>query len=403
MNGAISSTDYARCNMKVRVPQYYDVFSCIGGSCPDTCCVGWMIEIDEKSYQRFKNQEGEFGQRIRDNIIDRSDGHFFALNEQGRCAFLNKDNLCDMVIRMGDEGLCSLCDNYPRIGEEFGGLRELGLSISCPEVASLILSSSKPIKFGEWENGEQAESVDYTKDMVFNLLMQLRDVVFGIIQNRELSVMHRIAVYIMLASQLQNIIDNDENTVSELEKLIAAFSDENYINKLVSAIRKSDYAAARAGMAEILSFIDGLEIINEKWTALHTNTVDYIQKTGQDEYAADHEEFAGYFEKYSYVFEHLAVYYVYRYFMKVVFDGDIYSKAVICAVCVLVTMEMNVAYWKKNNKSFKLEDEIKIIYLYSKEIEHCEENMQRFYNEFWDNDLYQPKSIIDIMTEIIHN
>lgn len=386
--------------MKVRVPQYYDVFTCIGSSCPDTCCVGWMIEIDEKSYQRFKCQEGEFGQRIRDNIIERSDGHFFALNEKGRCAFLNKDNLCEMVIKMGDEGLCSLCDNYPRIGEEFGELRELGLSISCPEVARLILSSSKPIKFGEWELDESSDATDYTKDIVFNLLLELRDVVFAIMQNRNLSIMHRASIYVILAANLQNVIDEGENVSEKIEGLISNFSNDDYIQKLISSVKEADFEDVHENVKSIFDFISNLEVINEKWIGLFNTAKEYVNDVSNTEYENDHINFHKYFESNNYVYEHLMVYYVYRYFMKMIFDGDIYSKAVMCVVALITTMEMNIAEFRKN-KSFTLDDEIKIMYLFSKEIEHCEENMQRLANEFWDNDIYETKSVIDMLTKIL--
>ena len=38
--------------MHYRKPQYYDHFQCLAGSCPDTCCAGWQIVIDEESMER---------------------------------------------------------------------------------------------------------------------------------------------------------------------------------------------------------------------------------------------------------------------------------------------------------------------------------------------------------------
>ena len=31
--------------MKLRVPDYYYDFKCIGGDCTDSCCIGWELDI----------------------------------------------------------------------------------------------------------------------------------------------------------------------------------------------------------------------------------------------------------------------------------------------------------------------------------------------------------------------
>lgn len=390
--------------MKVRVPHYFDQFSCTGSRCPDTCCVGWMIEIDEASYQRFMSMEGEFGERIRKNILEREDGHFFALNENGRCAFLNEKNLCEMVIKMGDAGLCSLCDNYPRVGVEFGGLREMGLSLSCPEVSRLVFSSSKPICFGEWFKEEEIQGTDYTKDVLFTSLMDLRDVLFGILQNRELSIGERASLYIMMASRLQNILDedSDEMKMSEkVQKLSEKFSDGGYLKKSLDAIKGCRMELSREFINGVMKFLDGLEIVNQKWLDLFHETMEWLERNQTDVYQEKHEKFREFYGEKEYVYEHLMVYYVYRYFMKMIFDGDIYSKAVLCVMALVVIHEMNVAVWDGQKGSFGLEEQIQVMYLFSKEIEHCEENMERLSEEIWENVMYQPQSLIDNLTNIL--
>ena len=41
--------------MKVLKPFYYDDFKCIGSKCIDNCCSNnWNIDIDEKTYKKYK-------------------------------------------------------------------------------------------------------------------------------------------------------------------------------------------------------------------------------------------------------------------------------------------------------------------------------------------------------------
>ena len=46
--------------MKILKPFYYDYFQCIANKCIDSCCIGWKVDIDKKSYKKYKKVNGEF-------------------------------------------------------------------------------------------------------------------------------------------------------------------------------------------------------------------------------------------------------------------------------------------------------------------------------------------------------
>ena len=46
--------------MKEYIPDYYKDFQCIADKCKDSCCIGWEIMIDSKSYKKYHNVKGEF-------------------------------------------------------------------------------------------------------------------------------------------------------------------------------------------------------------------------------------------------------------------------------------------------------------------------------------------------------
>ena len=130
--------------MHIRKPAYYDAFHCTASACRDTCCAGWQIMIDEESLDRYGKEKGEFGTRLR-NSIDWEEECFY--QNDRRCAFLNEKNLCDLYKALGPDALCDTCRMYPRHTEEYEGLRELSLSLSCPEAAKMILSCQEPVHF----------------------------------------------------------------------------------------------------------------------------------------------------------------------------------------------------------------------------------------------------------------
>ena len=89
--------------MRYLKPHFYDQFVCTAGDCPDTCCAGWQIVIDEDSLERYGNEKSEFGKRLR-NSIDWEEECFYQNNR--RCAFLNDENLCDLYKELGPDSLC---------------------------------------------------------------------------------------------------------------------------------------------------------------------------------------------------------------------------------------------------------------------------------------------------------
>lgn len=50
--------------MQFTFPNYYKEFSCIAGACPDTCCAGWQIVIDDKTLKKYQHFKGPFRNRF---------------------------------------------------------------------------------------------------------------------------------------------------------------------------------------------------------------------------------------------------------------------------------------------------------------------------------------------------
>ena len=145
--------------MEFTFPNYYKEFSCIAGSCPDTCCAGWQIVIDNKTLKKYQHFKGPFHNRLY-NDIDWKEHVFRQYNR--RCAFLNEENLCDIYTEAGPKMLCDTCRNYPRHIEEFEGLREISLSLSCPEAARILLSQKEKVH-------SRMNTSDTSKDLFKNM------------------------------------------------------------------------------------------------------------------------------------------------------------------------------------------------------------------------------------------
>lgn len=161
--------------MRIYVPDYYPLFSCFAGACRHSCCVGWEIDIDDKSLERFYQVKGELGERLKANIAD---GHF-VLDEKERCPFLNEKGLCDLIIELGEGCLCQVCDDHPRFRTFFSDRTEIGLGLCCEAAGALILGREEPMTLIALEGEETLTD----EELAF---LATREKLFAIAQNRQL-------------------------------------------------------------------------------------------------------------------------------------------------------------------------------------------------------------------------
>lgn len=166
--------------MRVFKPSYYDEFKCVADKCKHNCCIGWEIDVDEEKLISYMTAQGEFGDRLRENISLEDECPHFILGTGERCPFLNENNLCDIIINMGEEALCQICSDHPRFVNLSEDREEIGLGMCCEEAARLILTCSDKVKIiGE----------DCVDDAV---IFNMRDAVIEKLQNRGKTIDERI-------------------------------------------------------------------------------------------------------------------------------------------------------------------------------------------------------------------
>ena len=126
--------------MIITRPAYYDRFRCIAGACPDSCCKEWGVWVDEASAEYYRSLPGPLGDRLREVLTDEEGGTVMQIVD-GRCPMWRCDGLCRIQAELGEEALCQVCTNFPRIRHDYGDFLEHQLELSCPEAARLILTS----------------------------------------------------------------------------------------------------------------------------------------------------------------------------------------------------------------------------------------------------------------------
>jgi lysine-N-methylase len=124
--------------------RYLRRFSCLGGTCEDTCCQSWQIPIDPGQYRILEAaMAGTAGEREELAAAVQRDPRtglrHLRLADDGTCRFLTPARLCSVQARYGEPALPQVCATYPRDIGRSGDRLEVWGSLSCPEMARQCL------------------------------------------------------------------------------------------------------------------------------------------------------------------------------------------------------------------------------------------------------------------------
>lgn len=360
--------------MEYTYPHYFYDFKCEAGACSDTCCAGWGIVIDKKSLGKYKKYPGPFGNRLQ-NSIDWKEKMFEQYD--GRCAFLNEENLCDIYTEAGEHMLCKTCTRYPRHYEEYENLREISLSLSCPAAAKLILGSNVKTTFINSARETPEEEYKEFDFFLFTKLQEIRDYLYEVIQNREFSIEYRMALTLAVMHDLQLRITKRQ--LFAVDELLERYRKPGFLKtaeKKFSAY-KGQGTERRIQLRKLYRRLYRLEVLRPSWTDfLKEQERRLYHELSQEEYEVSYREFAEYYKEKEFEFENIFMYFIFTYFCGAVYDEDAFSKVKLSVVSILLIRELDIAVWLKNGKTLTFEDQVDIAHRYAREVEHSEPNME---------------------------
>ena len=358
------------------IPDYYNQFRCLAGECSDTCCAGWQIAIDRPSLRRYGKVQGPFRKKLVKSV-NWLQGTF-CQTEDKRCAFLNEDNLCDMYAALGKKSLCRTCRLYPRHVEEFEGVREISLSVSCPEAARILLEKMEPVHFLTHKKDGEEEFDDFDP-LLYSALADAREVIFQILQNREVPLKIRAGIMLGLAHDIQ--VRLKKGALFSCGELYERYRSEGairFVEKKVEA-QEADHEDCYWKAAALFGKLYRLELLHEEWDRTLREAEELLYWKGHAHYTDIKKEFAQWMEEnqkgWEIQKEQLLVYFIFTYFCGAVYDGRVYAKAKLAAAGVFLIEELLAAKWLKNEKTLDFEDIVEIVYRYSREIEHSDKNL----------------------------
>ncbi len=307
--------------MEYGYPDYYETFRCIASACCHNCCIGWEIDIDEETMAFYDRVDGALGQRLREQISREGEPHF-RLGEGERCPFLNGENLCDLIIGLGEEHLCAICAEHPRFHNALPGRVESGVGLCCEAAGALILGRKEPTRFllsGEREGEDE--------------ILHLRDRVLALLQDRTMLIPERTKDMLALCGG----------------------------------------SLGGRTMGEWCAFLFSLERLDEAWTIL-------LEKLSERWERLDLKGFDQYMSARQEEYEQLLVYFVYRHMANAVGEVDLAARASFAVLSYEMIHALGAVLWQEKGV-FSFADQVELARMFSAEIEYSEENMDALLDE----------------------
>ena len=231
--------------MTITKPGYYDDFRCIAGACPDSCCKEWDVQVDDAAAAFYRRLPGPLGDRLRQVLRD-EDGQTVMTIVDGRCPMWRDDGLCRIQAELGEQALCQVCREFPRLRHDYGDFVELGLELSCPEAARLILGVDQRLVTQVCDEEGQG---DYDQEAM-EVLKATREIAWQLLEDR--SPREALTLLLLYGYQAQEQLDGGQ--AEEFDP--------------VSSLETAASLAKISDTEGFLQFFRQLEILTESWKGM---------------------------------------------------------------------------------------------------------------------------------------
>lgn len=331
--------------MILTFPTFYRDFKCIANRCTDSCCIGWEIDIDSATYDKYRLMPEAF----RKNIAVCDGGAHFVLTKDERCPFLQNDGLCKIILEHSEDMLCDICREHPRFYEWYGNYKDAGVGLCCEEAVRLLLESEKALEYETVETQEISD--DDTPEDICKSVFELRKSLFSIINDRSLTLSDRI-------------------------------------ERCFSKIGVKDVAApcsADAFLAECVEIAKEMSPFDELWGK-------YILSLEALDFQEVKERINKVLSENQIRYEKSLSYFVFRHFIKACFDGDLLAHFKLAVIMLIFELLIDC-----------VNDDLLFNTRYlSKQVEYSEENIDALTDECCFNALISENNILAFLNELFN-
>ncbi len=341
---------------------YVETFHCLAGACPDSCCKGWEVVIDEPTLQTYQQCSNPIGNRIRKVLTQNEEQEWIFQNQKnGECPFWNAQKLCDLQLLTGDTLLCNTCRMFPRIPQDYTIFTEHILSLACPEAARSVLMQKEPFQaiFSYQEDAPTITESDlpYSLDWMA-CLRETRTVLLQLFQDTSILLSDALYYGFHYVQQLQDWIEEKTDDFPQMQPIAAT---PDFLHQ-----------------ETVLHMYDNMEWMTPEWA-------DWMQQIRLHPVTqADLQAFQMVSDDLLPAFRNFCSYYLYLYWLQALDHGNVllpYQKMLAALYEIAV-----VSAWKlRETNAYSLSDCIRIVQLYAKEVMHDAENIEKMETILYEN------------------
>lgn len=243
------------------LPRYVKRFRCIGPECEDTCCSGWQITLDKKTFNAYRQSKhpelkDSFAasiKRQRSSMANELNyGKIELSGANHSCPLVQKDGLCGVQKNLDESYLSNTCFTYPRSTRAFAGQFEQALMLSCPEAARRALLAPDAFEFEEGTVNVRLDllnKVTARHGISVEQMNEVRIFCLNLMNTRELELWQRLAVVGVFCESLSALIAAGQQAA--IPGLLADFHATLAQGQLVDALR--DVQPNHAAQAYVFS------------------------------------------------------------------------------------------------------------------------------------------------------
>lgn len=250
--------------MKLLKFAYVDEFSCIGPECIDNCCKDWSITLTKREYLDYKKMdcspklrramEGAFHRLPNGTDLQYAE---MSVKENGKCHFLDKDNLCMLQKEKGEKALGHTCNVFPRLYKKVGDkVITFSLNPTCCHVTEILMKHPEGLQLVETEYNGENRYINQGRYSSLNIpdswkgysyYWNILNGELDILQNRNFTVPERMLILGYFCQKTEEYIK--DNVMGKILALSDMLLDNELCRKIVDSLtpeQSDDSAAAKS-------------------------------------------------------------------------------------------------------------------------------------------------------------
>jgi len=360
---------------------YLQSFECIGSACEDTCCSGWSVSIDKRTFDKYKSlQDKKWKRKLAAHIYRNkyettySSYAMIKMDKSGYCPFLNQDRLCSVQLSLGNSYLSKTCAGYPRQLNKVYESYESSAMLSCPEVARLTLLRTEGLTFSpaskEIEPNPLIDKL-VEEEGFGETFDQIRTFIIGLLQRRSLPLHARLLLlgHFILDLEKNSEKEGEEPILQAIAHWESVIANDEWQEK-VDALPHDVHEQFKMLLSIVEDYLAHTEVPNQRYMQCYQEWAEAIRYDVDTYQEAEQTYFAPFSEEHAYLLENYVVHYVFTQLFPFSMLGESMFADYVVLILHVALIRFHLIGLGAFHKGLTPEQMITLVYTFARTYEH---------------------------------